>query len=228
MSKKEIKYLAIIPARANSRRIKNKNTLVLNKKKLFEYTYEAAKKIKKINKIIFSTNDPKIMSFCEKNKIAYLQRPENISKANSRTEEAIIHVLKYFNNNLKIKVKNVILLQITSPLRKSEDISNCIKIFEKGAVKSIFSAYSKKMFIWSKNGSKLNSLSYNYKNRKISQKMTNMIIENGAIYITKVKSFLKYKNRLVEPFTYSLMKEESSIDIDTKDDLKKIILQSEI
>ena len=58
--------------------------------------------------------------------------------------------------------------------------------------------------------------------------MTNMIIENGAIYITKVKSFLKYKNRLVEPFTYSLMEEESSIDIDTKEDLKKIILQSEI
>jgi CMP-N-acetylneuraminic acid synthetase len=60
----------------------------------------------------------------------------------------------------------------------------------------------------------------------MSQKMSNLIIENGAIYITEAKSLLKKKNRLVEPLTYSLMKEEDSIDIDTKHDLSKLKLQT--
>ena len=225
---KKIKYLAIIPARANSVRVKNKNLINYNKKRLFEYTYEAAKKVKDIDKIIFSTNDPKIISFCKKKKIDYLIRPEKISKPDSKTEEAIIHVLKYFKKELKIEVKNVILLQITSPLRQSKDILNCINIFEKKKVSSVFSAYSKKLFVWSVNGNKCSSLNYDYRNRKMSQKMSDLIIENGAIYITKTNSFLKNKNRLVEPITYSLMDEERSLDIDTKKDIQKLRLQSEI
>jgi CMP-N-acetylneuraminic acid synthetase len=226
VSKKKIKYLAIIPARANSLRIKNKNTIKFNKKKLFEYTYEAAKKVKKIDKIIFSTNDHTIINFCKNNNIDYLKRPENICRPNSKTEEAMIHTLLHFMKKLKFDVENVVLLQVTSPLRKSKDIIQCIKIFEKLNTKSIFSAYTKKLFAWSKTGSKINSLNYNFKNRKMSQKMSNLIIENGAIYITEAKSLLKKKNRLVEPLTYSLMKEEDSIDIDTKHDLSKLKLQT--
>ena len=125
-------------------------------------------------------------------------------------------------------MKNVILLQITSPLRQSKDILNCINIFEKKKVSSVFSAYSKKLFVWSVNGNKCSSLNYDYRNRKMSQKMSDLIIENGAIYITKTNSFLKNKNRLVEPITYSLMDEERSLDIDTKKDIQKLRLQSEI
>ena len=93
---------------------------------------------------------------------------------------------------------------------------------------SVFSAYSKKLFVWSVNGNKCSSLNYDYRNRKMSQKMSDLIIENGAIYITKTNSFLKNKNRLVEPITYSLMDEERSLDIDTKKDIQKLRLQSEI
>ena len=46
-----MKYIAIIPARAGSKRIKNKNIIKLNNKKLIDYTIDAAAKCKKIYKI---------------------------------------------------------------------------------------------------------------------------------------------------------------------------------
>ena len=39
-----MKYIAIIPARAGSKRIKNKNIIKLNNKKLIDYTIYAATK----------------------------------------------------------------------------------------------------------------------------------------------------------------------------------------
>ena len=35
-------YICIIPARSGSKRLKNKNTIIVNKKKLFDYTLEDA------------------------------------------------------------------------------------------------------------------------------------------------------------------------------------------
>jgi pseudaminic acid cytidylyltransferase len=50
--------IAIIPARKNSQRIKNKNTIKIKNNRLICYAIDAAKKI---NKIIVSTDDKKIM-----------------------------------------------------------------------------------------------------------------------------------------------------------------------
>ena len=49
-------YICIIPARSGSKRLKNKNTIKVNKKKLFEYTLEAALKTRRVKKIIITTN----------------------------------------------------------------------------------------------------------------------------------------------------------------------------
>ena len=61
MIKNHYKYIAIIPARKGSKRLKNKNITKINKKPLFNYTLDAAIKCKKIGKIIVSTNIPAIL-----------------------------------------------------------------------------------------------------------------------------------------------------------------------
>ena len=50
--------VGIIPARKNSKRIKNKNIKLLNGKPLIEYTIIEAKKSKLLDKIIVSTDSP--------------------------------------------------------------------------------------------------------------------------------------------------------------------------
>ena len=53
------KILAVVPARAGSKRIKNKNIVRLNNKPLIEYTLNVAKKSKYIDKIVVSSESKK-------------------------------------------------------------------------------------------------------------------------------------------------------------------------
>ena len=47
---------AIIPSRSGSKRFKNKNIALLNKKYLFSYTINFAKKLRFVKKIIFTSD----------------------------------------------------------------------------------------------------------------------------------------------------------------------------
>ena len=219
---KKINYLAIIPARKNSKRIINKNLVKINKKQLVKFTIEAAKKSKKIQKIILTSDDDKILKIARKNKIIPIKRPKKICGDFSTTEEAIKHAYANYAKKRFLNVKNIILLQPTSPLRNFEHINECIKLFERKKYNSIFSAFSKKDFIWKTKKNKPFSFSYNYKKRKNSQKMDKLIFENGAIYIFQTKGFLKYNNRLFGKIGVYYMKKINSIDVDEMEDVKLV------
>ena len=70
------KILCIIPARGGSKRIKNKNIIKFQNKPLIYWTIKAAKKSKYIDKIIISTDSPKIKAQAEKfgMKIPFLRK----------------------------------------------------------------------------------------------------------------------------------------------------------
>lgn len=217
---KNIEYLAIIPARGNSKRIKNKNLIKFRRKSLIENTLDIVKNINKIGLVALSSDAKTILKIGEKyKKCVNIVRPKKISGSKSSTESAIFHVLDVLEEK-EYKIKNIILLQVTSPLRSKIDIVNSVKKFEKKKLNSIFSCYEKKPFVWKKNFKSFISTSYNYKKREVSQKMKNLYFENGAIYIFNVKKFKKIKNRIIKPFDIFLMDEINSLDIDTKEDLK--------
>lgn len=216
----EIDYLAVIPARGNSKRIRNKNLIKFKNKTLVENTLCEIKDIKKIDLIALTSDSKKILKIGNKfKKCININRPENISNSKSSTEEAILHSINILEKN-KYKIKNIVLLQVTSPLRSKEDIIKCIKKFEKKKLKSIFSCYEKKSFAWKKEHKSLKSVTYNFNKRLISQKMKSLFFENGAIYIFDVEKFKKNHNRIIKPFDIYLMDEMNSLDIDTKEDLK--------
>ena len=215
---KIIKYLAVVPARKNSKRIKNKNLIKIKGKTLINITLDSLNKVNKIKYIIVSSDSKKILQIANRyEKVLLINRPKSLCFDNSKSEDAIIHAVNYLEKN-NFKIQNIILLQVTSPLRTAKDILNCIKVYEKKRLNSIFSVYSSKDFIWEKRGRAKKSISYNFKKRIITQKLKPLFFENGAIYIFNKKKFLKQKNRIIEPFDFFLMPKYRSIDIDTKED----------
>ena len=213
---KIIKYLAIIPARKGSKRILNKNIIKIKNKSLFTYTLNAAIKSKKIGLSVLTTNIPNILNI-KKNKLIVLKRDEKLCLDKTETEPVILDVIEKLK--YKFLIKNIVLLQPTSPFRKASDIDKAIEIFEKKNFDSLFSMCKRKVLIWSYL-KKLKPINYKISERMKNQNKNKILIENGAIFIFKVNKFIKIKNRLFGNIGTYEMDQISSIEIDSYQDLK--------
>jgi len=137
--------IAIIPAKGNSKRLKNKNIRSLNKKPLIYWTIKHAQKSKIIKKIFVSTDSQKISNFAQKMNIGVIRRPKKLGG-----ETPIIEVYKHAYQKLKkkYKPKAIVGLQPDHPDR-TVSADKAISIFKKKKIDVLFSRDSKKI----KNGS---------------------------------------------------------------------------
>ena len=95
--KKRKKYLCVIPARAGSKGIKNKNFIKINGVPLIQHTINTAVSLKNYCDIVISSDSKKIKKICKKNNIDFLGlRPKYLSKDNSKTYDVVQHELKKF------------------------------------------------------------------------------------------------------------------------------------
>lgn len=124
----EKKFLGIIPARSGSKGLPGKNVRVLNGKPLIAWTIEQALNSIFIDDVIVSTDSSEIAQVAEDYgaSVPFL-RPANLSKDESPTSDAVLHVLEEMEKRGRT-YSFVILLEPTSPLRASNDIDNAIKL----------------------------------------------------------------------------------------------------
>ena len=95
----------LIPARAGSKRIKNKNTKRFYGKPLIEYSIDLAKKSKIFNEIFISTDSSRVIEIAKKKKVqAPFIRPKNISNDYANDLDVLDHFIKFLKKK-KIKVK---------------------------------------------------------------------------------------------------------------------------
>ena len=86
--------IAIIPARGGSKRIKNKNVKIFDKKPIIELTFKILKKSKIFNLIILSSDSPRICELGKK--IGFdliLLRNKNLAKDTTDTKSVIKQVI---------------------------------------------------------------------------------------------------------------------------------------
>lgn len=114
--------LAIIPARGGSKRIPGKNLKPMCGKPMIDWTIEAAKGSKYLDKIVVSTEDPAIVAAVSNRGVDIVDRPQDLAGDRSSVYDAIFHACEQYE-----PFDYVCLLQITSPLRKTEDIDACIE-----------------------------------------------------------------------------------------------------
>jgi len=118
--------IAIIPAKARSNRIPNKNKMFLCGKTLLERTIDCAKETG-IDDIIVSSNSQEILTDVEEKDVIALKRPDFLCKADVDSTDVIIHVL----DQLKINDdETVFMLLPTSPLRKSKHCKEALDLFD--------------------------------------------------------------------------------------------------
>lgn len=120
--------LAIIPARGNSKSIKNKNIKLLFGKPLIYYSIKVAKKSKFINKIIVSSDSKKIINLAKRyGAEAPFVRPKNLSKDNSKDYGVFLHCLNWLKMNENYIPDLIIHLRPTYPIRSVKTVDEAIK-----------------------------------------------------------------------------------------------------
>jgi len=187
----DAKVVAIIGARAGSKRLPNKNKKELLGKPLICYTIDQALECEFIDEIILTTDDKEILEIVENKynhyiqKIKLIERPSELAQDDTPSWKYIQHALKDYDQNT-----HVIILQPTSPLRTVEDIRMAYSVFQMGECKfGVVSAY------WE----------YPMKELKL----------NGAIYINWLNSIVICRTFIFPATIFYLMPKERSVDIDT-------------
>ena len=125
------KITCLICARGGSKGLKNKNIKKFHGKPLIVWTFKIAKSINKFSNIILSTDSLKIANIAKKNglQVPFL-RPKNLAKDNSKELDVWKHALKYLKKINQFP-DILVVLPVTSPLRKTSHINKAIKKFLK-------------------------------------------------------------------------------------------------
>lgn len=234
--KKEVNQTwAIIPSRANSKSIKNKNLQKIQNKSLLRMTIEVSKKTKKIDRTFVSTEKKNILQKSIKwgSEKVFLRRSENALDFSTDTEVIMDFFKSWFKKN-EIYPKNIIYLRPTTPLRNPKTLDKAIIKFEKIknfdsmiSVNQTSSAF--KTFVIKKK----KYLSPSFKNmtlddaNKPRQNFTPTYVGNGYFDIIKTKNILN--NSFLGNKCFPFITKEI-IDIDKKKDLvlAKFIVKNKI
>lgn len=119
--------LGIIPARGGSKSIPHKNIKLLADKPLIAHTIETAKKCKMLNRTVVSTDDNEIAEVARKygGDVPFM-RPNELAMDETPMIPVLQHAVSFVENEENIHVDMIVLLDPTSPLRRVEDVEECI------------------------------------------------------------------------------------------------------
>lgn len=208
-----MKTIAIIPARGGSKRLPNKNIMMLGGIPLLAHSILYAQKHSFIDEVIVSTDSLQIQEVALNYGAKVIIRPDNLSGDFEPTVTALKHVLEHHE-----KVENVILLQATNPLRPENVLEEAFTFFEKQELDSLFTV--------SRNSHKLGKITnskfipFNYEIGQRSQDLEPLFYENGLLYISKANLIMEHKIISSEAFPFEVNHPFASVDIDTQDDFE--------
>ena len=214
------KILAVITARAGSKRLPNKNILNLAGKPLIAWTIDEAKKSKYIDKLIVSTDSKKIAEISKYYgaEVPFM-RPLKLAIDTADSISVLKHSIEFFKN----KFDYILLLQPTSPLRTVKDIDKAIIILNNKTKAVVSVCETEHSPLWSnilpEDLSMKNFIRSEIKNKR-SQDLPKYYRLNGAIYIAETKYFYKNNGFLGDKTKAYIMSQQNSVDIDTELDFK--------
>ncbi|MCP5006041.1 MAG: acylneuraminate cytidylyltransferase family protein, partial [Planctomycetes bacterium] len=123
-----MEILALIPARAGSKRVKDKNVCLLGGKPLIAYTVEAALASRLISRVVVSTDSKQIAQISmDYGAESPFIRPQSISQDDSTEMDFFEHALGWFMKHEGYEPDLIIQLYPTSPFRKAETIDKAIE-----------------------------------------------------------------------------------------------------
>lgn len=213
--------LAIIPARGGSKSVPRKNLRIIQGKSLLKRTIETARQSKYIDKLILSSEDADII---HEAKLAGADvpfvRPHELADDSTPGIAPILHAL-----NVLPYYDYVIVLQPTSPLRKTIDIDMALAFCDEHAAPacvSVCQTSESPYWMFHINNKKTLTPILDAKIPVQRQDLPPTYLLNGAIYIALTHWLQINKSFLSNETLAYIMPIDRSLDIDTEEDLTRL------
>ena len=217
-------WISLIPVRAGSKGLANKNIRQISGKPLYEYTVDFA--LSAGTSCVYVTTDiPEILSVAPKTKVIINKRKKRLCKDDTPMSSVI---LDFLEGKEGIKIRNdqiIVLLQATSPLRKKLDLISALNQFIGSQQSDLMMAVTeaennvlKYGYVADGNFKHISKPHLCFENR---QNLPKLYRPTGAFYIFRAGWYRKNKT-LATPYTGAYeLKNNQSLDIDTLEDFKK-------
>ncbi len=213
--------ICIIPARAGSKGLANKNMQFLANKPMIYHTIDAAIQSGIFEQIYVSTDSQLYKEIIESERnVKVLLRDASLATDTTPTLPVILSILAPLPDETEF-----MLCQPTSPLRTHIHILEAYELFEqtKNPVVSVCKADKPvSLFTQLDEGNKLSGLVGVDKNYR-RQNAEPMYYPNGAIYISTKQNYVENESFFTQETVAYIMDKKSSMDVDDKCDFINVI-----
>lgn len=201
--------VAVVPVRAGSQRVKDKNFRPFAGKSLLEYKLELVKALP-VDDIIVNTDSEEAIEIAKSMGVSYHRREPYFASSKCSNSEFHHYLAKV------TEAKDLLVAQVTEPLIKKASFLEAIDLYFEKDCDSLMSVKVLKEFIWYK-GEPLN---YTLDNTPNSQDLPEYLVPTFGLVIVNRNSMLETRSYIGnKPFFYKVSQEEA-IDIDTELDFE--------
>lgn len=203
------KLVAVIPVRAGSQRVKDKNVRPFAGKSLLEHKLEVIKDLP-VEDIIVNTDSEEAIEIAQKAGVSFHRREPYYASSKCSNSEFHHYLAKVTDS------ENILIAQVTAPLITRESYEKAIQIFYEKDCDSLMSVKVLKEFIWY-NGRPLN---YSLDNLPNSQDLPEYLVPTFGLVVVNRNAMLESRSYIGKnPFFYKVTQMEA-IDIDTELDFE--------
>ena len=218
------KIIALIPARGGSKGIPGKNIVLLKGKPLIAYSIEHAKSISYMDKVFVSTDNKEIADTSKRYGAEIIPRPKELAEDNSTMLSVLKHAVDYVENNLRFNFDILVLLQPTSPLRKTEYIDKAIRELISSKCESVTTVYKIEHNINTLVKIKEGKTEYFLKKpiASLRQEAEKIYRIDGAVTVFKKEAIRKQNDYMISDVNNGaiIIPEKDALEIDNLFDLK--------
>ena len=178
--------VAVVPARAGSTRVKDKNLAIVGGKSLVHRAIDVGRQL--ASSVILSTDIDVLLTGPEIERVKVIGRPPDLAGSDVTMDDVLMKLIT--ECEILMSAEFVLLLQPTSPFRKVSQIIESLKILENTPnADMIFSVHLFLEDLWDadENG----NLSRVFKDARLQQLRKKRYVENGNFYIFRRTSFIE-------------------------------------
>lgn len=203
------KLIAVIPVRAGSQRVRDKNLRPFAGKSLLEYKLEVIKTLP-VDEIIVNTDSEEAMDIAKRAGVSIHEREEYFASSQCTNSEFHHYLAKVTNS------EHLLVASVTSPLIGKESFLKAIEIYFNIKNDSLMSVRKLKEFIWYNN----KPLNYSLEKTPNSQDLPEYLVPTFGLVLVEREAMLRGRSFIGRnPYFYPVSQEEA-IDIDTELDFE--------